>query len=50
MLEGGGASVARENTLTISNAFIGSFKDDVSRAGDTFIGKAMPTRMSWLTR
>ena len=34
----GGASVLRENTLTMRSAFSGSFNADSMSAGDTFMG------------
>jgi hypothetical protein len=48
--EGGAHSVLRENTLTMVSAFIGSFSEASISAGDTFIGKAVPTSTRWLTR
>jgi hypothetical protein len=48
--EGGAARVERENTLIIVSAFIGSFSEASIKAGDTFIGKAMPTSTRWLMR
>ena len=48
--EGTGASVLRENTFTMVSAFMGSLSDASISAGDTFMGKAVPTSTRWLTR
>jgi hypothetical protein len=42
--------VLRENTLTMVSAFIGSFSEASISAGETFIGKAVPTSTRCVTR
>ena len=48
--DGGADSVLRENTLTMRIAFSGSVCEASMSAGDTFIGKAVPTSTRWLMR
>ena len=48
--DGGGHSVLCENTLTMWIAFSGALTEFSSSAGDTGMGKAVPTNARWLTR
>jgi hypothetical protein len=48
--DGGAASVLRENTLIMFNAFKGSQSDVSIKTGDTFIGTAVPTNTRWVMR